>query len=285
MKQSWLLAALLSLACSGNASGDGEDQAELDECSDGQMSVCDVDGAPGTRTCQISERGFSWGACNVPKAQPDQCSPGDVIHCFAEGSPMRSQFGDMTVGCQQIEGRWAYPSQACATPLVFSFDHRPVDFTQAPGEFDLFGQGMSIGTDWISAQTPWLVLDRNQDGSIADGSELFGSMTVLPSGERAHDGFAALTALDADGDGWITARDPGFGRLQLWSDADQNRRSSASELRPLADASIDAIELANQRVPRCEVSGCELERARFTFHDANGAARIGAVIDVHLRGF
>jgi hypothetical protein len=285
MKQSWLLAALLSLACSGNASSEGEVQAELDECGEGQTSVCDVDGAPGTRTCQIGEQGFAWGACTVPQAQPDQCSPGDVMHCFAEGSPMRSQFGDMTAGCQQIEGRWAYSPQACATPLVFSFDNRPVDFTQAPGEFDLFGQGMSIGTDWVSPQTPWLVLDRHQDDDIADGSELFGSMTVLPSGERAHDGFAALATLDADGDGWITARDPSFAQLQLWSDADQDRRSSASELRPLSDAKIDAIELENQRVPRCETSGCELERARFTFHDDHGAARVGAVIDVHLRGF
>jgi hypothetical protein len=129
------------------------------------------------------------------------------------------------------------------------------------------------------------VLDRNHDGNIADGSELFGSMTVLPSGERAQDGFAALAALDADRDGWITPRDPGFAQLQLWSDTDQNRRSSASELSPLTAAKIDAIELAYRRVPRCETSGCELERARFTFHDADGATRTGAVIDVHLRGF
>jgi hypothetical protein len=285
MKQIWLLAALLSLACSGNTAGDGEDRAELDACSEGDTSACDVDGAPGTRTCQIGEHGFVWGACNLPQAQPDQCRPGDVMHCFAEGSAMRSQFGDMTASCEQIDGRWAYPTHACATPLVFSFDHRPVDFTQAEGEFDLFGQGMSIGTDWVSAATPWLVLDRNHDGNIADGSELFGSMTVLPSGERAQDGFAALAALDADRDGWITPRDPGFAQLQLWSDTDQNRRSSASELSPLTAAKIDAIELAYRRVPRCETSGCELERARFTFHDADGATRTGAVIDVHLRGF
>jgi hypothetical protein len=121
--------------------------------------------------------------------------------------------------------------------------------------------------------------------NIADGSELFGSMTVLPGGERAQDGFAALAALDADRDGWITPRDPGFAQLQLWSDTDQDRRSSSSELSPLPAAKIDAIELAYQRVPRCEASGCELERARFTFHDAHGNARTGAVIDVHLRGF
>lgn len=285
MKLSWLLAALLSLACSGNATSDGRDQAELDDCSEGQTSACEVDGAPGTRTCQVGERGFVWGACSVPQAQPDQCRPGDVMHCFAEGSALRSQFGDMTASCQQIDGRWAYPAQACATPLVFSFDNRPVAFTQAPGAFDLFGQDMSVGTDWVSAETPWLVLDRNHDGNITDGSELFGSMTLLPGGERAHDGFAALAALDADHDGWITSRDPGFAQLQLWSDVDQDRRSRASELSPLTAAKIDAIELTHQRVPRCEASGCELERARFTFHDAHGAARTGAVIDVHLRGF
>ncbi len=190
MKQSWLLAALLSLACSGNATSDAREPSSTNAAR-ARRRLATLTVRPGTRTCQIGERGFVWGACNLPQAQPDQCRPGDLIHCFPEGSAMRSQFGDMTAGCQQIEGRWVYPPQACATPLVLSFDNRHVDFTQTPGEFDLFGQGMSIGTDWVSAETPWLVLDRDHDGSIADGSELFGSMTVLPSGERAHDGFAA----------------------------------------------------------------------------------------------
>ncbi len=256
---------------------------DADQCAEGQTSGCSVDGAPGTRACQIGERGFVWGACTV--REPDQCKPGDVMHCFAEGSLGRSSFGDLSATCQQVDGRWAYPVGACTTPLVLSFDNQAVEFTRAPGEFDLFGEGASIGTDWVSARTPWLVLDRNQDDEISDGSELFGSMTLLSNGQRANNGFEALAALDADQDGWITARDPAFTHLQLWSDTDQDRRSSDAELRSLADFHLEAIELSNRVVPRCDTSGCELERSRLVFRDASGSVRNGAVIDVHLRGY
>jgi hypothetical protein len=285
MSCGWLLLSLFALACSG-ATGErsGETAAELDECAEGQKSDCAVDGRPGSRSCEIGEQGFQWGAC--VERQPDQCKAGDVMHCFAEGSFLRNQFGDMTSACQQeSSGRWAYNPQACATPLVLAFDGEAVEFTQAPGSFDVFGQHASIGTDWVSAKTPWLVLDRDGDGNIADGSELFGSMTLLPSGERAHDGFSALSALDADADGWITPRDPAFASLKLWSDRDQDRQSSGAELEPTSNAGIEAIELSYRNTPRCNPSGCEIERARFLFRDAGGATREGAVIDVHLRGF
>jgi hypothetical protein len=286
MKRFWLLAVLLSVGCSGSVqpTGDagGEGKGELDECnSEGQLSDCEVDGQPGARVCQVAELGFEWSACGVKEG----CEPGDTKQCFAEGSSFYEQFGNMSARCELSGGRWMYPAYACATPLVLSFDDAPVEFTRAPGEFDLFGQGMSIGTDWVSARTPWLALDSDRDGHIADGRELFGSMTVLPSGARANDGFEALSALDADHDGWITPRDPAFDSLQLWSDGDQNRRSAGAELSSLSSWKVEAIGLAHTVAPRCNVSGCELERGRFVFRDANGGVREGAVIDVHLRGF
>ena len=71
----------------------------------------------------------------------------------------------------------------------------------------------TVDNDWVGAETPWLALDRNGNGLIDDGRELFGSMTELPDGRRAPNGFAALAALDDDGDGRITARDAAFARL------------------------------------------------------------------------
>jgi hypothetical protein len=71
------------------------------------------------------------------------------------------------------------------------------DPTIAAGvKFDLFADGNSVRTGWVSSGDGLLVLDRNADGQVNDGSELFGSSTTLASGERAADGYVALRELD-----------------------------------------------------------------------------------------
>jgi hypothetical protein len=107
-------------------------------------------------------------------------------------------------------------------------------------------------------------------------------MTALGSGGRAANGFAALAELDADGDGWVTPRDPGFSELRVWRDRDQDRTSGAGELTSATDEGLVGIELAYSVVPRCTPSGCELERARLLFSDRTGRVLEGAVVDVHL---
>jgi hypothetical protein len=130
----------------------------------------------------------------------------------------------------------------------------------------------------------WLALDRDGDGAIADGSELFGSMTVLSSGRRARNGFEALRELDEDGDGRITPADSGFARLLLWSDEDGDRVSGRGELRSLASFGVVSIDLDYGVDLRCDARGnCEVERASFRWFDASGAERVGAIVDVHLR--
>lgn len=169
------------------------------------------------------------------------------------------------------------------TPLVLSFDGAPVAYlADRTHGFDLNGERSQV-TDWPTAQTPWLALDRDGDGRITDGSELFGSMTALSTGERAPNGFAALRELDADGDGRITPRDPGFARLLVWSDHDGDRRSTPGELVSAAAAGLLSIDLDYVVDPRCDARGdCEVERAVFRFRDAAFVERTGAVIDVHL---
>jgi hypothetical protein len=171
--------------------------------------------------------------------------------------------------------------QSRGTPLVISFDDEPVRFTgDAP--FALV-PGAPMRMAWPTAATPWLALDRNGNGAIDDGSELFGSGTMLPQGRFAADGFAALAVLDVDHDAAITAADPAFAHLLLWADHDGDRRSTLSELTPLS-ARITRLDLAFTRVPRCDDRGnCELERAALTWHDAAGTSHRGSLIDVHLR--
>jgi hypothetical protein len=175
------------------------------------------------------------------------------------------------------------PPRAGDTPLVLSFDGAPVEYlADREHAFDLHGDASEV-TDWPTARTPWLALDRDGDGRIADGSELFGSMTVLSGGERATNGFAALRELDTNGDGRITPDDPGFSRLLVWSDRDGDRRSTPDELAPASTFELLSIDLDYVVDPRCDGRGnCEVERASFRFRDAAGVERTGAVIDVHL---
>lgn len=169
-----------------------------------------------------------------------------------------------------------------STPLVLDFSGRGATFTDARGHFEL-GQGASQGTDWVDARTPWLALDRNRDGRIESGEELFGSLTRLPDGSRASNGFEALRALDANGDGRIDAKDPAFAQLVLWRDANQDRQSQPGELTRLADSGVIAIELGYHTRERCDARGnCERERAAMLFKDARGVVHRGEVVDVHL---
>lgn len=175
-------------------------------------------------------------------------------------------------------------SGAGSTPLVLSFDGSDASFAAgASAAFDVTGLGQSIATDWPSARTPWLALDRDGSGAIEDGAELFGSAVAVARGGLAQHGFEALAELDANGDGVLDAADPRFGELLLWSDASGDRRSQLGELTTLGARSIVSISLAFSRTRTCDARGnCGIERAAFTWLDAHGAPHQGRVIDVHL---
>jgi len=293
----------LALGCGGGTDLGSESQP-LDECMMGKTAGCETDSVAGEKSCTVGSRGYVWGECK-PIACTDStvacttssgeqgiascgvghaisacgvggvCKPGDSSDC---GGPI-----PVRRGCIVIDGKWQWDPNGCNTPLVLAFRGESVRFTHAEGAFDLAGGGASIATDWVGDETPWLALDRDGNGAIDDGSELFGSMTRLSTGTRATNGFIALADLDDDGDGWITPKDEAFSRLLVWRDRDQDRRSSAAELTPAAEAGLVAISLRYKSdAPRCEDGNCEVERAKFVFRDDFGAEREGAVVDVHF---
>jgi hypothetical protein len=88
-----------------------------------------------------------------------------------------------------------------------------------------------------------LALDRNGDGVINDGSELFGSATKLADGATAGNGYVALAAMDSNHDGKISALDGGFGDLRVWVDANADGVSQAGELKTLAKLRITSLNL------------------------------------------
>jgi hypothetical protein len=174
-------------------------------------------------------------------------------------------------------------SSAASTPLVLSFDGAHVAFVANERGFDINGT-MSVATDWPTAKTPWLALDRNHDGAINSGAELFGSATTLASGDLAQNGFQALAELDDNHDGRITPADTSWSALRVWSDKNEDRTSTQNELSSLDASRLLAIELRYTENRLCDTRGnCEVEKAMFVFEDESGTPRTGAVIDVHLR--
>lgn len=235
---------------------------------------------------------------------PGDCKIGEERDC-TEGSGTPGSIDFCREKCVNINGKAVWGAQThnyacefydtdwhlnngpqcqCNTPLVLSFDDRPVTFTaEAMGSFDLTRDGVCHASDWPTGKTPWLALDRNGDGAINDGGELFGSATKLAGGGFAQNGFEALRELDDNHDGVFDARDAAFAKVVVWTDRDLDRQSAPRELQSLAESGVTAIDLHDRRETRCDARGnCEGERSELAFTDAAGAARRGTVIDVYL---
>lgn len=227
------------------------------------------EGAAGTTWCIIVD----GAPLQTPCSAAAECEPGDSWDmgcmgtiCFWNGETFE-------------EYSWSEPD--CVTPLVVELDG-PTTFAPATASaFDMSTDGSCQSTDWPSS--PWLALDRDGDGIISSGAELFGSATKMSTGGHAEHGFAALAELDDDNDGRITAADRAFADLVLWSDLDADRRGVSAELRPLASANLVAIDLGFARRTSCDAHGnCGRERASFEYRTASGGVAFGDVVDVYL---
>jgi hypothetical protein len=109
--------------------------------------------------------------------------------------------------------------------------------------FDLLDTGAKQSVGWVDKHDGLLVMDRNGDGKINSGAELFGDHTKLADGSLAKDGWAALAALDSNADGSIDAKDAAFNALNVWVDANGNGITDAGELHTLNSQGITAISL------------------------------------------
>lgn len=106
-----------------------------------------------------------------------------------------------------------------------------------PVTFDIDGNGVAEDLTWLAEGTGDLILalDRNNNGIIDDGQELFGSGTPPRNGFTAAHGFSAIEELDAqayggNGDGFLNAADRDFHRLLLWNDRNMNAVSESWEI-------------------------------------------------------
>jgi hypothetical protein len=110
--------------------------------------------------------------------------------------------------------------------------------TQNGVMFDIDGDGRQEQVAWTDGSVAFLALDRNGNGQIDNGTELFGDHTLPP----APNGFAALARLADFADGKINRDHLKFAQLLLWYDRNHNGISEAGELVPASDK-LEAIGL------------------------------------------
>lgn len=120
---------------------------------------------------------------------------------------------------------------ALIDPLVINFANPSTELTSRKFDFDIDSDGKKDNISFVKSGSGFLVFDKNKDGKIGNGSELFGPSTG--------DGFMELQAYDNDGNGWIDEQDPIYERLQIWT-KDEN---GVDQLLALGQRGIGAIYL------------------------------------------
>lgn len=133
------------------------------------------------------------------------------------------------------------------SPIIINFAGGEFQLTgsNSPVYFDLAGTGQPLHVGWSAAgaDEAFLCLDRNGDGRITKGTELFGSVTPLKNGLPAGNGFIALAEFDDNHDGVIDSADAIWPQLLLWRDLNHDGISQPNELSRLADSNVTAIGL------------------------------------------
>lgn len=122
-------------------------------------------------------------------------------------------------------------------PLVIHFDGPAGELSDLRFDFDLDADGQLDNIGFVGAGSGFLVLDKNGNGAVDDGRELFGALSG--------DGFADLAALDGDGNGWIDENDSAFDQLQVW----QKDAQGQDRLRSLREANVGALYLGRVASP------------------------------------
>ena len=139
-------------------------------------------------------------------------------------------------------------------PLIFDLNGDGLSTigisTTNPILFDHNADGIKTGTGWVKPDDAFLVLDKNGNGSIDNGRELFGDATLKSNGQLAANGFDALADLDSitnggNADGIINASDSQYTNLRLWRDLNQDGISQSNELFTLASQNIIGINVAS----------------------------------------
>lgn len=217
----------------------------------------------------------------------------DVEACGLSCVPMDPCSNPNNGGCPPgYSGGFGRGCCTAQSPIVVDINGDGVNLTDAEHGivFDISGSGTAKHLAWTVADSDdaCLALDRNSNGAIDDGTELFGNFTPqpIPPPGSERNGFLALAEYDkpesgGNNDRVITTQDSIFMSLRLWQDLNHNGTSEPSELKTLSSLGLTSIELDYKEARKFDEHGNNF-RYRAKVKDSHGS-RVGRwVWDVFL---
>lgn len=153
---------------------------------------------------------------------------------------------------------------------------------QRVARFDVDGDGFREATQWIAPADAILGIDRNGNGLLDTGSELFNG------GDTPFDqhGFASLAFYDANGDGLITQDDPAYQQLRLWVDLDGNGSAGQLEVFDLRmrSAALPPGATVDDDLAAMAVKSIDLNTSTLRFADGSSSAVVQLDLLAHTEG-
>ena len=148
---------------------------------------------------------------------------------------------------QILDDEYTYASTIAPPrdPLIIDFGQAGITLTSLEDgvNFDLDNNTFAEKTAWIGTEDGFLALDKNNNGVIDNGGELFGDEFVMDNGKISSTGFEALISLNSNDDNIINKDDIKYNELLIWVDANNNGNTDSGELKPITEYGINEINL------------------------------------------